>query len=151
MPITTLCKIAVRHPFMNQNSSASTRNKHIDIPMSPTFPFPTTLADIRFADLPSYSLIGPLAHQVVPHIHYHIIPRPPDPDMRYENPQNPPPAPLPQVTTDYHATWTIFGRGYRSSLEEDPRTPQLLKRLRNEIIKEFGRMDLQRSYQQPRS
>lgn len=111
-------------------------------------PYPATLMNVRSTDMPSSSLTGPLAHQVVPHIHYHIIPRSTTPDPRYEHSHNLSPAPLPEVSADYHVAWTMFGRGHRSSLEDDPRVPALVKRMRNEIIKEFGRMELQGSYQQ---
>jgi hypothetical protein len=51
------------------------------------------------------------------------------------------------MTNKYHASWTMFGRGYRTDLDEtDPETQQLAQRIRREIALEFSRGDLQQSF-----
>ncbi|KAK4934298.1 hypothetical protein LTR10_024391 [Elasticomyces elasticus] len=65
---------------------------------------------------------GPGAAQVVPHVHFHIVPRPP---INYTQPrsstltskrkQYPPNA----QPTGYKRTMTLFGRGMRSDLDYD--------------------------------
>jgi hypothetical protein len=48
------------------------------------------------------------------------------------------------MTNKYHASWTMFGRGYRTDLDEtDPETQQLAQRIRREIALEFSRGELQ--------
>jgi hypothetical protein len=50
------------------------------------------------------------------------------------------------MTNKYHASWTMFGRGYRTDLDEtDPETQQLAQRIRREIALEFSRGELQQS------
>ncbi|ERF75177.1 hypothetical protein EPUS_06217 [Endocarpon pusillum Z07020] len=90
---------------------------------------------------------GPLAAQVVPHIHHHIIPRPSDPIPRFHQNGNPAPSQLPKMTSKYHTSWTMFGRGYRTDLDEnDPETQQLAQRMRYEIAREFSRGEIDSSY-----
>jgi len=51
------------------------------------------------------------------------------------------------MTNKYHASWTMFGRGYRTDLDEtDPETQQLAQRIRREIALEFSRGELQQSF-----
>lgn len=92
-------------------------------------------------------LPGPLAAQVVPHIHHHIIPRASNPNPRFHQNSNPAPAQLPEMTSKYHTSWTMFGRGYRTNLDEnDPETQQLAQRMRYEIAREFSRGEIDSSY-----
>lgn len=70
-------------------------------------------------------------------MHHHIIPRGPDTH-------------LPQMTTHQHASWTMFGRGYRTDLDgTDPETQRLVQRMRYEIALEFTRGDIEQSYSTP--
>jgi hypothetical protein len=51
------------------------------------------------------------------------------------------------MNNKYHASWTMFGRGYRTDLDEtDPETQQLAQRIRHEIALEFSRDDLKQSF-----
>jgi hypothetical protein len=93
------------------------------------------------------TLQGPLAAQVVPHVHHHIIPRAPDHHPRFKHSGNPKPARLPDMNSKYHASWTMFGRGYRTDLDrDDPETQQLVRRIRHEIAHEISRGELDSSY-----
>lgn len=66
--------------------------------------------------------IGAAAAQVVPHVHYHIIPRP-------------------SLTGEArNRSFTMFGRGQRSELDEEE-AEELVGRLRAELAKEVGRED----------
>ena len=47
------------------------------------------------------SILGARAAQVVPHVHFHIIPRPGD---------------VPEIE---NRSWTIFGRGQREDLDDE--------------------------------
>lgn len=92
---------------------------------------------------PPFTFTGPLAAQVVPHIHHHIIPRPADPPRTISSKPHKTPNPtsrLPQVPPAVQTSWTMFGRGSRTDLDEtDPETQQLVRRMRVEIAREFGR------------
>ena len=62
--------------------------------------------------------IGARAAQVVPHVHFHIIPRPGN---------------VPEIK---NRSWTIFGRGQRGELDEEDAvalTLQMRRRLEREI------------------
>jgi diadenosine tetraphosphate (Ap4A) HIT family hydrolase len=66
------------------------------------------------------SLIGAAAAQVVPHVHFHIIPRPAlTPELR-------------------NRSFTMFGRGQRAELDDDEATV-LSKDLREELGRELER------------
>ncbi|KAH8697510.1 HIT-like domain-containing protein [Talaromyces proteolyticus] len=67
---------------------------------------------------------GERAAQVVPHIHFHIIPRPPlgSPGAMTKSP-----------------SWTMFGRGQREELD-DEEGEELARRLREELAREVGRV-----------
>ncbi len=96
---------------------------------------------------PTDLLPGPLAAQAVPHIHHHIIPRPSSPHLRSQSNVNPAPTRLSQMPSRQHPSWTIFGRGCRTDLDEnDPETQQLAQRIRHEIACEFSRGDMARGY-----
>jgi len=62
--------------------------------------------------------IGVRAAQVVPHVHFHIIPRP---------------ANVPQLK---NKSWTMFGRGQREELDDDE-GEKLAGELRDELRKEL--------------
>ncbi len=64
---------------------------------------------------------GARAAQVVPHVHFHIIPRPGD---------------VPQIE---NKSWTIFGKGQREELDEDDALA-LVGRMREELGKEVQRI-----------
>lgn len=64
------------------------------------------------------NLIGVRAAQVVPHVHFHIIPRP---------------ANVPQLK---NKSWTMFGRGQREELDDDE-GEKLAGELRDELRKEL--------------
>jgi len=64
---------------------------------------------------------GAAAAQVVPHVHFHIIPRPSlTPELR-------------------NRSFTMFGRGQRSDLDEDE-AAELAKNLRAELARELERI-----------
>jgi diadenosine tetraphosphate (Ap4A) HIT family hydrolase len=69
---------------------------------------------------------GVRAAQVVPHVHFHIIPRP-------EN--------VPQLK---NKSWTMFGRGQREELDDDE-AEQLAGELRDELRKELEKYAVQQS------
>jgi diadenosine tetraphosphate (Ap4A) HIT family hydrolase len=67
---------------------------------------------------------GERAAQVVPHVHFHIIPRPP------------------LVSADAMAaspSWTMFGRGRREDLDDDE-GEELARLLREELAREVKRV-----------
>jgi diadenosine tetraphosphate (Ap4A) HIT family hydrolase len=65
--------------------------------------------------------IGAAAAQVVPHVHFHIIPRPAlTPELR-------------------NRSFTMFGRGQRSDLDEDE-AAELAENLRAELARELERI-----------
>ena len=65
---------------------------------------------------------GIRAAQVVPHTHFHIIPRPGDvPDPRARS-------------------WTIFGRGQREELDEED-AEILIEQMRQRLVKEMKRVE----------
>jgi diadenosine tetraphosphate (Ap4A) HIT family hydrolase len=64
--------------------------------------------------------IGAAAAQVVPHVHFHIIPRPAlTPELR-------------------NRSFTMFGRGQRTDLDDDE-AAELTKSLREELAREIER------------
>ncbi|PSS20147.1 hypothetical protein M430DRAFT_119617 [Amorphotheca resinae ATCC 22711] len=64
---------------------------------------------------------GAAAAQVVPHVHFHIIPRPPlTPELR-------------------NRSFTMFGRGQRTELDEDE-AAELSRKLREEVTRELERI-----------
>ncbi|KAJ9663762.1 hypothetical protein H2201_005483 [Coniosporium apollinis] len=65
---------------------------------------------------------GPRAAQVIPHVHFHIIPRP---------------ASLPQVA---HKSWTMFGRGQRDELDDEDGV-KLAREMRGVLREEVGRVE----------
>jgi diadenosine tetraphosphate (Ap4A) HIT family hydrolase len=62
------------------------------------------------------SKLGPRAAQVVPHVHFHIIPR-------METPNTP-------------KSWTMFGRGKREDLDFDE-AEAVVKKLRDQMREEI--------------
>jgi diadenosine tetraphosphate (Ap4A) HIT family hydrolase len=73
-----------------------------------------------------FNSIGVRAAQVVPHVHFHIIPRP---------------ANVPQLK---NKSWTMFGRGQREELDDDE-AEQLAGELRDELRKELEKYAAQQS------
>ena len=65
--------------------------------------------------------IGARAAQVVPHVHFHIIPRTDD---------------VPEVKA---RSWTVFGKGQREDLDEDE-ARILLGRIRRSLRREVERV-----------
>jgi diadenosine tetraphosphate (Ap4A) HIT family hydrolase len=66
-------------------------------------------------------VLGAAAAQVVPHVHFHIIPRPSlTPELR-------------------NRSFTMFGRGQRSDLDEDE-AAELANNLRVELARELERI-----------
>jgi diadenosine tetraphosphate (Ap4A) HIT family hydrolase len=66
-------------------------------------------------------VLGAAAAQVVPHVHFHIIPRPSlTPELR-------------------NRSFTMFGRGQRSDLDEDE-AAELANNLRVELARELDRI-----------
>jgi len=65
--------------------------------------------------------VGAAAAQVVPHVHFHIIPRPAlTPELR-------------------NKSFTMFGRGQRSEIDDDE-AAELAKNLREELTREMARI-----------
>ncbi len=65
--------------------------------------------------------VGAAAAQVVPHVHFHIIPRPAlTPELR-------------------NKSFTMFGRGQRSEIDDDE-AAELAKNLREELTRERTRI-----------
>lgn len=92
---------------------------------------------------------GPGAAQVIPHVHFHVIPRPPldyRPSIegggserakgrRYV---------AAKVPTGLKASYVQFGRGQRHELDEEDAAVlvgEMRERLREEWVREFGRGD----------
>ncbi|QKX55801.1 uncharacterized protein TRUGW13939_02899 [Talaromyces rugulosus] len=67
---------------------------------------------------------GERAAQVVPHVHFHIIPRPPL---------------LSSSATRQLSSWTMFGRGQRDDLDDDE-GEELARLLREELAREVKRV-----------
>ena len=67
-------------------------------------------------------MVGPRAAQVVPHVHFHIIPRTED---------------VPELKA---RSWTIFGRGIRGELDDDE-AADLVKRIKTRIGDEVRRVE----------
>ena len=63
-------------------------------------------------------MVGARAAQVVPHVHFHIIPRTPD---------------VPEVRAK---SWTIFGKGQREELDDED-AAILLKLIRQSVANEL--------------
>ncbi len=68
-------------------------------------------------------LLGAGAAQVVPHVHFHIVPRPP----------------LGQASTSAKMSFIMFGRGQREDLD-DEEAEDLVRLLREEIAREVARV-----------
>ncbi|MCJ1238165.1 hypothetical protein MMC14_006154 [Varicellaria rhodocarpa] len=64
---------------------------------------------------------GPRAAQVVPHVHFHFIPRPPGDVLAVEK-----------------RSWTVFGRGQREDLD-DEEAEELAGRMRVAVGREVER------------
>jgi len=68
-----------------------------------------------------FSSIGAAAAQVVPHVHFHIIPRPAlTPELR-------------------NKSFTMFGRGQRSEIDDDD-AAELAGKLKAELTRELERV-----------
>lgn len=65
--------------------------------------------------------IGARAAQVVPHVHFHIIPRPGD---------------VPEIK---NRSWTVFGKGQREELDDDDAT-ELIAKMRRELNSQVERV-----------
>ena len=65
--------------------------------------------------------IGARAAQVVPHVHFHVIPRPGD---------------VPEIE---NRSWTVFGKGQREELDEEDAVG-LAARMREELAVEIRRV-----------
>lgn len=68
-------------------------------------------------------LIGIRAAQVVPHVHFHIVPRPP----------------LDQPPSANKASYVMFGRGQRDELDEEE-GEKLASEIRKELAREVQRV-----------
>ena len=66
---------------------------------------------------------GARAAQVVPHVHFHIIPRPGD---------------VPEIK---NRSWTVFGKGQREELDEEE-AEDLVKGMREQLALEIERVRL---------
>lgn len=66
----------------------------------------------------SHDIIGARAAQVVPHVHFHIIPRLGD---------------VPEVKAQ---SWTVFGRGQRGELDDEEAT-ELVRTIRERLLGEL--------------
>jgi predicted esterase len=69
-----------------------------------------------------FNFQGARAAQVVPHVHFHIIPRPSD---------------IREIRSD---SWTMFGRGQREDLD-DEEGEVIAAEMRDEIRRELRRME----------
>lgn len=68
-------------------------------------------------------LIGIRAAQVIPHVHFHIVPRPP----------------LDQPVSANKASYVMFGRGQRDELDEEE-GEKLASEIREELAREVQRV-----------
>ncbi|KAK5947097.1 hypothetical protein PMZ80_001243 [Knufia obscura] len=103
-----------------------------------------------FPDIPhhdaDYNVVqnnGPGAAQVIPHVHFHVIPRPPlDYKPATGGSRNGRPAYAPsQIPTGLRASYVQFGRGQRHELDEDDAAvlvKTMRENLKSEWEKEFG-------------
>ena len=66
-------------------------------------------------------ITGARAAQVVPHVHFHIIPRPGD---------------VPEIK---NRSWTIFGKGQREELDDED-AEVLINGMRQQLAKEIARV-----------
>ncbi|PGH27407.1 hypothetical protein AJ80_00885 [Polytolypa hystricis UAMH7299] len=85
--------------------------------------------DARGEDPGNWNVVqnnGARAAQVVPHVHFHIIPRPP---LNSTAPLSPP----------TKGGWIMFGRGQRQELDDDE-AKELVRELRVELSKEVQRV-----------
>lgn len=72
---------------------------------------------------------GTRAAQVVPHIHFHIIPRPADNATTSNS----------AAAAARSASWTMFGRGQREELDEEE-GEKLARLMREELAREVKRI-----------
>lgn len=106
-----------------------------------------------FPDIPSdeadYNVVqnnGPGAAQVIPHVHFHIIPRPPldyKPAVSTVRASGNGYAPS-KIPTGLQASYIQFGRGQRHELDEDDATilvKQMREQIRQKWHPEFGSTD----------
>ena len=86
---------------------------------------------------------GPGAAQVIPHVHFHIIPRPPlnytppDPVVSKKQKRYPPA----RIPTGLQASYIQFGRGQRNELDDDDAAVLVVKmreQIKQEWQREFG-------------
>lgn len=78
----------------------------------------------RVTGVTDYNIVqnnGARAAQVVPHVHFHIIPRPPK---------------MPELK---NKSWTMFGRGQREDLDDDE-AGNLAEELRSVLKEELERL-----------
>jgi len=78
-------------------------------------------ARVRMLMIFTYGFKGAKAAQVVPHVHFHIIPRLGD---------------VPEIKS---RSWTVFGKGQREELDEDDAVV-LAARMREELVEEVRRV-----------
>lgn len=98
-----------------------------------------------FPDIPSdeadYNVVqnnGPGAAQVIPHVHFHIIPRPPldyKPSKSTSQSSKVRYAPA-KIPTGLKASYIQFGRGQRHELDEDD-AAELVKQMREQIKQQW--------------
>lgn len=81
----------------------------------------TTDRFFEYKTFTDMSYLGAAAAQVVPHVHFHIIPRPAlTPELR-------------------NRSFTMFGRGQRSEIDDDE-AAELTKNLKAELVRELERV-----------
>lgn len=113
-------------------------------------PSPRHLLKISPYRIPSLRIVGPGAAQVIPHVHFHIIPRPP---LDYQPPKAPAqssksntanpassrsPYAQSAIPTGLKASFVQFGRGQRNELDDDD-AAVLVKTIRENIKVEWER------------
>ena len=76
---------------------------------------------VKSNGLMAYNTTGARAAQVVPHVHFHIIPRPGD---------------VPEIK---NRSWTVFGKGQREELDDED-AEELIGRMRRELAREVERV-----------